>query len=103
MASRQHVVADRVCVRAEKSLGHTMIRIYRCQLVDGEWQCVERLHTTRGFALMSEAVEFAESLNEKTWPRFDWLLEPVEAFLAMRSKDRVSPCEDDVDGASEEK
>jgi hypothetical protein len=35
---------------------------------------------------------------------FDWLNEPVEAFLAMHAKDGVSPWEDDAGGgASEEK
>jgi hypothetical protein len=73
-------------------------------LVDGEWRRIERHHTGRGFTLMSEATEYAEALNARTWPRFDWLLGPVEAFLAIRAKSRVSPCEDDAGGgASEEK
>ena len=53
---------------------------------------------------MAEAVEYAEALNSRTWPRFDWLSEPVEAYLAMRAKDRFSTCEVDVGGgASEQK
>jgi hypothetical protein len=61
-----------------------MIQIHRCKLTDGEWQRVERHHTTRGFALMSEAVEYAETLNARTWERFDWLQSPQEAYLAFR-------------------
>ena len=53
---------------------------------------------------MSEATEYAESLNAREWPKFDWLLGPVEAFLAMHAKDGVSPWEDGAGGgASEEK
>jgi hypothetical protein len=48
------------------------------------WQRVERHHTTCGFASMLEATEYAETLNAKTWERFDWLLEPQEAYLAIR-------------------
>jgi hypothetical protein len=83
MASRQLVVAGRVCLRGQKSLGHTMITIFRCKLTDGEWQRVERYHTTRGFSKMAEAVEYDESLNEKTWARFDWLNQPQETFLPI--------------------
>ncbi len=80
-----------------------MIAIFRCRLEKGVWRRVERHHTTRGFALMSEAVEFAESLNARTWERFDWVRGPTEAFLAIRVKDLVSHCEDDaVGGDSEE-
>ncbi len=61
-----------------------MISIHRCQLVDGEWCRIERLHTTRGFASMLEATEYAEALNAKTWERFDWLRGPAEAYLAIR-------------------
>jgi hypothetical protein len=104
MANRQLVVAGRVCLRGQKSLGHTMIMIFLCRLTDGEWCRLERHHTTRGFSTMAEATEFAESLNAREWPKFDWLLGPVEAFLAIRAKSRVSPCEDDaVSGASEAK
>ena len=53
---------------------------------------------------MAEGVDYAEALNARTWSRFDWLSEPVEAYLAMRAKDRFSTCEVDVGGgASEEK
>ena len=38
---------------------------------------------------MAEAVEFAEALNARTWPRFDWLRGPVEAYLAIRIKAQV--------------
>ena len=79
-----------------------MITIFLCRLENDRWQRIERHHTTRGFASMSEAVEYAETLNAREWPRFDWLLEPVEAYLAMRSKDRVSPCEDDAGGGASE-
>ncbi len=51
---------------------------------------------------MAEAVEFAEALNKREWPSFDWLLGPQEAFLAMRSKDSVSPCRDDAGGGASE-
>ena len=61
-----------------------MIQIFLCKLTDGEWRRVERHHTTRGFASMLEATEFAEALNAKTWERFDWIKEPREAFLAFR-------------------
>ncbi len=37
----------------------------------------------RGFALMSEAVEYAETLNRQRWPSFDWIREPTEAYLAI--------------------
>ena len=81
-----------------------MFSIHRCILENDEWRRIERHPTGRGFALMSEAVEFAEALNSRTWPRFDWLSEPVEAYLAMRAKDRFSTCEVDVGGgASEQK
>ena len=33
---------------------------------------------------MSEAVEFAESLNAREWPGFDWIRGPAEAYLAIR-------------------
>jgi hypothetical protein len=41
---------------------------------------------TRPVALLQclEATEYAETLNAKTWERFDWLLEPQEAYLAIR-------------------
>ncbi len=39
---------------------------------------------------MSEAIELAEALNARTWPRFDRLLGPVEAYLAIRIKAQVS-------------
>jgi hypothetical protein len=61
-----------------------MIEIHLCRLTDGEWCRVERHHTTRGFASMLEATEFAEALNAKTWERFDWIREPQEAYLAFR-------------------
>ena len=61
-----------------------MIQIFLCKLTDGEWCRVERHPTGRGFALMSEAVEYAETLNRQTWERFDWIKEPTEAFLAVR-------------------
>ena len=81
-----------------------MISIHLCRLTDGEWRRVERHHTGRDFTTMAEAVEFAEALNSRTWPRFEWLSEPVEAYLAMRAKDRFSTCEVDVGGgASEQK
>jgi hypothetical protein len=54
------------------------------RLIDGVWQRVGRHHTTCGFASMLEATEYAETLNAKTWERFDWLLEPQEAYLAIR-------------------
>ena len=60
-----------------------MIQIFLCKLTDGEWRRIERHHTTRGFASMLEAVEFAEALNAKTWERFDWVREPTEAYLAI--------------------
>ena len=81
-----------------------MITIFLCRLENDEWQRVERHHTGRGFTTMAEGVDYAEALNARTWSRFDWLSEPVEAYLAMRAKDRVSTCEVDVGGgASEEK
>ena len=61
-----------------------MITIFLCKLTDGVWRRVERHPTGRGFALMSEAVEFAETLNRQTWAGFDWLKAPEEAFLAFR-------------------
>jgi hypothetical protein len=67
-----------------------MIMIFLCKLTDGEWQRIERHHPDRGFALMSEAVEYAETLNAREWPRFDWLRGPVEAYLAIRIKAQVS-------------
>jgi hypothetical protein len=67
-----------------------MIAIFRCKLTDGVWRRIERHPTTRGFALMSEAIELAEALNARTWPRFDRLLGPVEAYLAIRIKAQVS-------------
>ncbi len=79
-----------------------MIEIHLCKLTDGEWQRIERYHVGRGFALMSEAVELAETLNSRTWPKFDWLSEPVEAYLAMRAKDRFSTCEVDIGGGASE-
>ena len=60
-----------------------MIQIFLCRLEDDRWQRVERHHTTRGFASMLEAVEYAETLNARTWERFDWLKSPQEAFLAL--------------------
>ena len=60
-----------------------MISIHRCQLINDQWQRIERLHVGRGFALMSEAVEFAETLNRQRWPSFDWIREPTEAYLAF--------------------
>ena len=38
---------------------------------------------------MAEAVEYAEALNARTWPKLDWLSEPVEAYLAIRIKAQV--------------
>ena len=38
---------------------------------------------------MAEAVEYAEALNARTWPKFDWLSDPVEAYLAIRIKAQV--------------
>ena len=61
-----------------------MISIHRCILENDQWQRVERYHVGRGFALMSEATEYAETLNRQTWERFDWIKEPTEAFLAVR-------------------
>jgi hypothetical protein len=84
MASRQYIVAGRVCLRGQKSLRHTMIQIFLCKLTDGEWVRVERVHLTHGFDTMAHAVEYAEHKNRVKWPRFDWLLEPQEAFLAFR-------------------
>jgi hypothetical protein len=84
MASRQLVVVDRVCVRGQKSLGHTMIQIFLCKLTDGEWVRLERLHVGHGFDSMAHAVEFAEARNRQRWPGFDWLREPQKAFLAFR-------------------
>ena len=82
----------------------TMISMYRCRLENDQWIRVECHHTGRGFAMKSEAVEYAEALNARTWPKFDWLSDPVEAYLAMRAKDRFSTCEVDVGGgASEQK
>lgn len=81
-----------------------MISIHLCRLTDGEWCRVERYHVGHGFDTMAHAVEYAEALNARTWPRFNWLSEPVEAYLAMRAKDRFSTCEVDVGGgASEQK
>jgi hypothetical protein len=73
-----------------------MISIYRCKLTDGEWCRIGRHATSLGFTLLSEAVVVAEALNAREWPIFDWLREPVEAFLAIRVNGRVSPCEDDA-------
>ena len=61
-----------------------MISIYRCRLVNERWDRIERYHVDRSFASMAEGVDFAESLNVRTWPRFDWIREPQEAFLAFR-------------------
>ena len=61
-----------------------MISIHRCILENDQWRRIERHPTGRGFALMSEAVEYAETLNRQTWERFDWLQSPQEAFLAFR-------------------
>lgn len=61
-----------------------MISIHRCILENDAWRRVERYHIGRGFALMSEAVEFAETLNRQRWPSFDWIKEPQEAYLAGR-------------------
>ena len=61
-----------------------MISIHRCQLINDQWRRIERYHVGRGFALMSEAVEYAETLNRQTWERFAWIREPQEAFLAFR-------------------
>ena len=81
-----------------------MISIYRCRLVNERWERIERYHVDRSFATMAEGIDFAEALNVRTWPRFDWLLGPVEAYLASRIQEQVSPCEaEDVEGASEEK
>ena len=63
---------------------YIMITIFLCRLTDGEWRRIERHHTTRGFASMLEAPEFAEALNAKTWERFDWIREPQKAYLAFR-------------------
>jgi hypothetical protein len=63
-----------------------MIMIFLCRLIDGQWCRIERHHTSLGFSTMVEATEFAESLNAREWPKFDWLLGPVEAFLAIRAK-----------------
>jgi hypothetical protein len=81
----------------------TMISIYRCRLENDQWTSVERHHTGRGFTTMAEAVEFAEALNSRTWPKFDWLSEPVKAYSRSALKRRSRPCEaDDVDGARKE-
>jgi hypothetical protein len=61
-----------------------MISIHLCKLVDGVWHRIERHPTGRGFTLMSEAVEYAETLNAREWPGFDWIKSPQEAFLAFR-------------------
>jgi hypothetical protein len=61
-----------------------MIQIFLCKLVDGEWQRVERVHLGHGFDSMASATEYAEHKNRVKWPRFDWLLEPQEAYLAIR-------------------
>ena len=68
----------------------TMISMYRCRLENDQWTRVECHHAGRGFAMKSEAVEYAEALNARTWPKFDWLSDPVEAYLAIRIKAQVS-------------
>ena len=84
VAGRQHVVAGRVCLRGQKSLGHTMIQIFLCRLENDQWVRIERLHVSHGFDSMAHAVEFAEARNRQRWPAFDWLESPQEAFLAFR-------------------
>ncbi len=84
MASRQYIVAGRVCLRGQKSLGHDMITIYRCKLTAGVWHRIERLHVGHGFDTMAHATEYAEARNRQRWPGFDWIREPVEAYLAVR-------------------
>ena len=66
-----------------------MISMYRCRLVDERWERIEHYHVDRSFASMAEAVDYAEALNARTWPKFDWLSEPVEAYLAIRIKAQV--------------
>ena len=61
-----------------------MISIYRCQLINDQWQRIERLHLPHGFDSMAHAVEFAEARNRQTWAGFDWLQSPQEAYLAIR-------------------
>jgi hypothetical protein len=61
-----------------------MISIHRCQLINDQWQRIERLHVGHGFDSMAHATEYAEALNAKTWERFDWLRQPAEAYLAFR-------------------
>ena len=61
-----------------------MISIHRCQLINDQWQRVERLHLPHGFDTMAHAVEYAENKNRQRWPSFDWLKEPQEAYLAFR-------------------
>ena len=61
-----------------------MISIHLCRLTDGQWQSIEHLHLPHGFDTMAHAVEFAEARNRQTWPSFDWLNQPQEAFLAFR-------------------
>ena len=61
-----------------------MISIHRCQLINDQWQRVERYHVGHGFDSMAHAVEFAEAKNRQRWPSFDWIKEPREAFLAFR-------------------
>ena len=52
--------------------------------------------------LMSKGTDYDGGLNGREWPGFDWVLEPVQAFLALRAKGRVSPCEDDAGGGASE-
>ena len=61
-----------------------LVCIHRCRLIDGAWCHVERFHLPHGFDSMPLATEFAEARNRQTWPSFDWLKEPTEAFLAFR-------------------
>lgn len=61
-----------------------MISIFLCRLTDGEWCRVERLHLGHGFDSMAHATEYAETLNLRTWPKFDWCKSPTEAFLALK-------------------
>ena len=90
LLTEQNPVAGVVVTQPSSASGHRvshlqrMISIHRCILENDQWQRVERYHVGRGFALMSEAVEYAETLNRQTWERFDWIKEPTEAFLAVR-------------------
>ena len=66
------------------SLLHIMITIIRCAYIGDKWERLERVHLPFGFDTEAAATAYAENLNKREWPGFDWCDSPTEAYLALK-------------------